>query len=308
MAGTPRPATVPILLRTMIEVIHPGLLSSIQESGRKGLTTWAIPQSGVLDREAFTAANALLGNPPNTPVVEVNLLGPKLLFHEATHLVLTGADLNWQLNGAPVDRYRPIPVQSGDTLVGKFAVNGARAYLAIAGGFQATRSLGSAATYPPCNWGGLNDAYLKKGDTLFFANELTSDPVSPSEVVVPDYSAYQEVRCYPGPDWHLLNETSKAAFRNHPFSISQQSNRMGAVLENNTLSLVSSPNLPSAAIFPGIIQLPPSGNPIVLLQDCQTTGGYPRIAYIPEKELMKFTQIMPGRTVKFAFLPENRFF
>ena len=276
-------------------IIKPGLLTTVQDLGRKGHRYHAIPQSGVMDRQSAILAHRLLANPPSLPLLECTVNGPTLEFLTPATLVITGAPMQWQLNGKVVPENLAFNVGPGDILKSGFARQGLRSYLAIKGRIESEFHFDSASTYAYAGLGHGHGRALQKGQMLSWTetnhklrhqpalHELTKDTIS----------------LVKGPEYDYLTAQSKAALMEQPFIVTPQSNRMGARLATKSLlsSLKTLKN--SVPILQGMIQLPPDGMPIVVLQDGQTTGGYPRIAYIPSSELDYFNQIAFNRPFYF---------
>lgn len=271
-----------------IEIIQGGLLTTLQDGGRSGLAFFAIPASGPLDRVAAQTANVLVGSAPTATLLECNFTPPRLLFDHAATLCLTGADMQWQIDRCPVARYRTLDISAGSVLSGKPAVHGSRGYIALAGDIETTRSFGSAACYALGELGGNAGRPLRAGD-LITTNPIQvkchvelSLPVAPTTPIIIDMLR--------GPEYDRLLPESQRLLEESLFQIAPDSNRMGARIHGPRLA-VREGLLDSVPVIPGMIQLLPSGSCIVVLQDGQTTGGYPRIAYLPSISLDRFNQL-----------------
>lgn len=282
-----------------IEIIKPGLLTSIQDEGRPGLAYYAITASGPLDAGAARLANLLVGNSDQEPVLECNFIAPQIHFDKAATISLTGADMQWTINDIPVNRNNTLTISADTILRGRPAINGVRAYIAIQGNWQLEKTLGSYSTYSYAQFGGINGKPLQKGDLISILPLLDNNF---QEIAIQqdiNYEAINHIHFYPGPEWMLLNNSAQQAFMQNKYTISPNSNRMGAKLSGTAIKIEDFGKIDSSGVFPGVVQLPADGLPIVLLQDCQTTGGYPRVAVIAEEELWRFNQIRTGR--KFSF-------
>ncbi len=271
-----------------IAVIHAGLMTTLQDAGRAGLAFYAIPAAGPLDPAAAKAANFLVGNAPQSTVLECNFVPPALRFERAAEIALTGADMRWQIDGAPTRCNRTVTVPAGALLSGQPATQGSRAYIAVAGCIHTERSFGATACYALASWGGNAGRPLRPGDRICWQAasvswriELSVPAAAPSCAVIEALS---------GPEFERLTPDSKRRMAAGAFCVTPESNRMGARLEGPLLS-VREGLLDSVPVLPGIIQLLPSGQCIVVLQDGQTTGGYPRIAYLPSSSLGRFNQL-----------------
>jgi len=272
------------LITGSLEILKPGLMTSIQDLGRRGLAYYAIPHSGVMDENAARIALLLLNQSDDFPLIECTSIAPELKFNSPTRIVVTGADFQWMLNGRTVSRNQLIDINSGDIVKGGFTKDGLRGYIAIDGMLKVNNVYNSYATYSSAGIGGYDGRLLKKGDRL----EWVSTP-----------SAARIIPIYKGPEFDRLSDRSKLQLCENIYKIRADSNRMGARLEGRPLDSASYQLSSSAPVLPGFIQLPPSGLPIVVLQDGQTTGGYPRIAYIRRQELSRFNQVPLGGAFRF---------
>ncbi len=275
----------------MLEFLRAGMYTSIQDRGRYGLAYYSIPQSGAMDLGALEMANMLAGNPKHAACFEFTLQGAKIRFHEETMIGLTGADMQWTLNGEEAGRFQSIHVQAGDILQGAYSIEGVRAYLAVQGRLDCPLHHGSYSFY---TYGKTTPARIQQGDSIAIIRDRPLSHNYVNLMILLDHDA-KEIKFTRGPEWDILTEDAKQSMQDSAFKISAQSNRMGARLEGNTLGWRPNTQTKTAPLVPGMIQLPPSGNPIVILQDGQTTGGYPRIGYIHTEELWKFNQIRYGR-------------
>ena len=266
-----------------LKVLRPGLMTSIQDIGRPGLAYYAIPRSGCMDPAAARLALLLLGEDETKPLLEITSLAPHLEFLEATRMVLTGVEFGWTLNDLPVQLNTVHQVQTGDVLRGGPARTGLRGYLALEGTLRTNTSFHSAATYAPAGFGGNQGRLLRRGDVLSWENNLPSD----------------HFELLPGPEFDRLNPEAVQQLANTVFRISPQSSRMGVRLLGTPLPGKVDALTHSVPVLPGFVQLPPDGVPIVVLQDGQTTGGYPRIAYLRERYLGRLNQIPLGGELRF---------
>lgn len=262
-----------------LEILHPGLLTTVQDLGRKGLNFYAIPGSGAMDPRAAQLALLLLAQEPDGAVIECTAMAPTLLFHDPVRIVLTGADFHWQVNGKPVPLNTVLNLQTGDQLSGKQGREGFRGYIALEGILQLDAVYGSVSTYLNAGWGGKEGRPLRKGDHLEWLPPAQED----GEIV--------RIPLQKGPEFHWLSPASQTALFQNEYRIGTDSNRMGVRLEGPALTSEKYQLEHSRPVLPGFVQLPPGGVPIVVLQDGQTTGGYPRIAYIRERDLGRFNQL-----------------
>ncbi len=265
-----------------LEILKPGLLTSIQDIGRQGLSFFAIPRAGVLDQNAAQIALLLLNLPMDHPLIECTSIAPHIQFNDAARIAISGADFNWKLNDAAVHPNQVLHVNEGDILRGQFAKQGLRGYIAIDGALRINKMYNSFATYLPAKMGGYQGRTLQKGDIL----EWEEQP-APQDGIV-------SISVLPGPEFNWLSNAAKDELREVVYVVSADSNRMGLRLKGTTLTASSYQLQNSAPVLPGFIQLPPSGQPIIVLQSGQTTGGYPRILYLRPNDLPMLNQIPLG--------------
>ena len=309
----------------VLEIIQPGLLTTVQDLGRKGARFFAIPTSGVMDPVSATRALLLLQQAPDSPLLECTYLPPAIRFHSPARIALTGADFRWSLNGMAVRLDEVVEVNAGDELRGKTATNGLRGYIAVGGKWLGEAVYGSHATYLNGRFGGHEGRALRKGDRLRWGDEMAGNEgannlsgrgasgkeVTGNEIVENDPvgkgGAKKDIPAIDipliplqkGPEFHWLHPQAQELLFQSPFTIAPDSNRMGARLQGPPLTARSHQLPNSVPVLPGFLQLPPSGQPIVVLQDGQVTGGYPRIAYIPRSHLPRFNQIPLGKALRF---------
>jgi len=275
----------------MIEFIRAGMMTTVQDQGRKGLAYYGIPQSGAMDLKSMNAANMLVGNPSNAPCFEFTMQGGHVVFLEETMIGITGANMEWELNGEDAGRFQTLEVKTGDVLKGKYSISGMRSYLSVQGMLDCHLSYNSYSTY---SYAGLGHPRIKNGDRIRVKRNGPLNKNIINMMFLHDYDA-EYIQFEKGPEWNFLHKDSKRSILGEKFKISPNSNRMGARLVGNLLEWKKGIQTDTAPLVPGIVQLPPDGNPIVILQDGQTTGGYPRIGIISGEELDKFNQIQFGK-------------
>ncbi len=302
-----------------IRVISGGLQTTIQDLGRVGYQRGAIPVGGAMDRIALRIANVLVGNEESAAVIEVSLLGPALVFDESTVIAIGGADLGATVNGSPVAVWHAVRVPAGASLRFGRPHVGCRAYVAVAGGIDVAAVFGSRSTYLRGHFGGFAGRALRAGDALLtgsmsprserIASTLRGDQ---SETVVsrwsiatslrPRYSEEPTVGVVPGAHTDLLTAEARGQLTGTAFRVSSSSDRMGYRLEGPPLTPRERIEMKSEGVAFGTIQLPPDGSPIVLMADCQTTGGYPRIGEVASVDLPLIAQLKPGDRLRFRFI------
>lgn len=302
----------------MIKILKPGLLTTIQDLGRVGYQKQGIIASGVMDPMAHRIANLLVGNAQHAATMEMTLAGPKIQFQEKTLIAICGGNLSPHIDGTPVKLWRPIFVQKGSTLTFGQAKEGCRAYLAVAGGFDVPDRMGSKSTYLRAGIGGYHGRALQTDDTLSIGLPSSSvqDRIKELEEeangqsfhemdwyvgakFAPNFQSNQPIRIIRGREFGWFSETSQKALFQESYTISSQSDRMGYRLEGSSLELEREQSMISEAVAFGTIQVPSNGQPIILLADRQTTGGYPKIAQIASVDLPVIGQMKPGSTITF---------
>ena len=276
---------------TSIEVISPGPLTTIQDLGRPGWAHIGVPRSGAADRESLELANRLVGNDVGAACLETTLAGPRLRVDGSTVVALTGAPVD----GAPMNT--PIELAAGDVLKVGTAQRGLRTYIAFAGGIEAPRVLGSAATDLLT---GLGPAPLARGDRLrlSFAGGGRSSGAPAPEATPPPESPTLRVVLGPRDDWFTSGAIERLL--HEPFTVTPASNRVGLRLDGPALDRARQGELLSEGLVPGAIQVPSGGQPILLLADHPTTGGYPVIAVVTDEDLPVAGQLRPGQRLTFA--------
>jgi len=287
-----------------MQIIKRGLFTTIQDSGRHGYRHLGIPQSGAMDSRAQHHANWLVANPPNAPVLECSFYGGIFRFERHQIIAITGADMNPRLNDAPCEMYRSIEVKSGDVLAFGYAHTGTRTYIAIQGMSDIEQVMESYSTYVSGKFGGFEGRTLQTGDSLEWKNETPKNPNRVlSEHLRPHFSKTKNIiRVVCSPEWEQLSADSQTLFEQAKYEIHADSNRMGIRLTGEALRLKDNFSMTSSATLPGTIQLPTNGQPIVLMHDGQTTGGYARIAKVIKADLGRLIQIPPKGNLHFKLI------
>jgi len=284
-------------------VVDPGLLTTVQDLGRPGYQRLGIPPSGPLDRAAFVLANRLVGNADGAAGLELTLKGPRLEVRRACLVAVTGGDMGVTVNGQAAPAWTAVRVGPGDVLAFRMVGAGCRAYLAVAGGLDVPLALGSRATYLRGRLGGLEGRPLQKGDALAVGppaaagDRLAGRTVPPSRR--PAYPADVECRVILGPQDDRFTPEGIAAFLAGPYEVTPQADRMGYRLSGPRIAHARGHDIVSDGIPLGGIQVPGEGQPIVLLVDRQTTGGYTKIATVIGVDIGRIGQTKPGHRVRF---------
>ncbi len=296
-----------------ITVLKPGMLSTFQDLGRVGYQHLGVPVSGAMDQRAHILANLLAGNATDCATLEITVTGPTLRFNQPCCVAITGADLSPTINGNPAALNRPLILRTNDALAFGARNRGTRCYLAVHGGFALEPVLGSTSTYLRGAMGGLDGRALRRGDEVALNKKLLqySDTKAledlaqalwaisvylPSPIAEPTRSRVRIIKSLQWPDF---TPESCAALLTEPFRVSPDSERMGYRLQGPELALSAPRQMLSEAATFGTIQLPAGGQPIILMADRQTTGGYPKMAYVASVDLPLLAQMGPGDTVRF---------
>ncbi len=303
-----------------IKVSRPGFLTTVQDAGRFGLQHLGIVPCGAMDAYSHRLANALVGNDPGAATLECTVLGPELVFEQATLIALYGANFEASIAREPFPKNRPVLVNAGAVLATGRAVRGARAYLAIAGGIEAPVTLGSRSTYVPAGFGGLGGRALKAGDEIPCGEGLEALSMtrfkkvarqglllrggfqtvrwSAAELTLPVENTLA-VRALEGRHHAQFDAASRDAFFGEHWRVSPDSNRMGYRLKGPRLTRGKAVEILSEPTCLGTVQVPNDGVPIALMADHQTTGGYPKIAELAGADIPSLAQLQPGGIVRF---------
>ncbi len=279
-----------------IEVIKPGALTTVQDLGRPGFAELGIPRSGAADRGSLTLANRLVGNDERVAALECTLIGPSLLFHEGGVIAITGAEVQAQVDGAEVPLNSAVTVPAGGVLELATASAGLRTYVAVRGGIEAQPMMGSMSSDL---LSGLGPAPLRAGE-LLGSGEATAavPPIGVAPVAAPAPEPLLHVIEGPRADWFTADALE--LLTSSSWEVSSDSNRSGARLKGPKLQRARSDQLLSEGMVDGAIQVPESGQPIILLADHPTTGGYPVIAVIVSADLDAAGQLRPGQQLRFS--------
>lgn len=283
-----------------ITVLDGGFFTTVQDVGRFGFRKCGIPISGVMDENAYQYANELVQNPLGSPVLECTLVGGSYRFDTDACIAITGADMNPEINGKDALQNKTLLIDKGGILTLKRAIRGCRTYIGIRGKWDLKCVLGSYSTNVQSNFGGLNGKALQKED-FFKWNEYPDAPISKSipRERIPYYSSKRTIFFEKGPEFEWLNASAKEQLLSTSFSVSSKSNRMAIRLQSENELEAPELQMKSSPVMPGIIQLPPNGNPIILMKDAQTVGGYPRIGIISEHYLSLLAQVPSNGIIRF---------
>ncbi len=279
----------------MIKIIEPGLYSSIQDQGRENFKKYGVPVSGCMDSKSSNFANFLLNNPKNAALIEATQFGPKILFNLPTYISITGADMGPLINNKKISMNKAININKGDILKLGNSNNGLRSYIAIKDGIKSDLVLGSRSFY-----NGISPKIkLEKGDQ-FNITSVNRKFNTLSKINLKDNYNNKSLLVFKGPEFNNLSIKEKKFFHNNYFTISNENNRMAyklnEKLKNNLKSIITSP------VLPGTIQLTPGGEVIILMKDCQITGGYPRVFQLKEESINLIAQKKTNDVVKLKII------
>jgi antagonist of KipI len=297
-------------------VLRAGVLTTLQDLGRWGWQRFGVPVGGVMDEMSHRLANLLVGNREEEATLEMTITGAQLQFTEETLFALCGGDFGPAIRGKRVPMARPVLVRAGALLDIGHCRLGARAYLAVAGGFEVPEVLGSKSTYLRGGFGGFEGRALKRGDwlptgprTAGLYGALWKQLAAGAEFATPKWSVqanaalmahtHHNIRFVPGRHWERFPAEIRERFCASEYRIAPDSDRMGYRLDGPELQPAEGGDILSEGVTFGTIQVPPDGRPIVLMANRQTTGGYPRVGEVASVDLPLLAQLPPGDTVRF---------
>jgi antagonist of KipI len=302
-----------------VTILKPGIMSSVQDLGRWGFQQHGVPVGGAMDKLSASLANIICGNDEKEAVIEMTLQGTSILFNENTHCAFTGGGCKVYVDDVELPFNRLLFIPAYSIITTQPAATGCRTYLAVAGGWDIPKTMGSASTYVPSGIGGVKGRNLITGDILPFKKREQTIPSSSMKLLgnkihashwqVPDVFAHEQypdiVHVLPGPEFDLFQTSSQEKLFESSFTISSQSNRMGYRLEAEKLLMKEKQEMVSTPVASGIIQVTHDGTPIILMADAQTTGGYPRIARVCSADMSKLAQKRPGEKIGFRQINEE---
>lgn len=282
----------------MLRLLKAGLQSTLQGAPRLGHRHLGIPYAGPADPLSMALANRLVGNTRDATCAEITFGGFEAEVEADCAVAVTGAGGRLSVSGREKKAHETLHLRPGDTIEIEPPQTGARTYLAIRSGFKARAQFGSMSTYLPASLGGYEGRALMPEDVLVPARgSVMSETLQTPDALRPIFTHAFALRACVSAETELMAPEAQALLFSETFTAGRQATRMGLSLEGHTLSVASDGKMKSAPVFPGIIQCPPSGTPIVLLCDAQTTGGYPRIASIARCDRHLLGQIRPGDQV-----------
>ena len=277
----------------MIKVLDSGFFTSIQDVGRKCFQQFGVPQSGVMDSNASSMANAIVGNTPECAVLELTMVGPKLMFECATAITVTGANMSPKINGVLISNFVLINVCRGDVLSFAASTIGFRSYLAVSGGFKTEIVMGSRSMYKNVT----SNHCVNLGDILKI--NATKRPIVSHAYIKYDntYINESEILITRGPEFDFLNSAQLSVLFQKEFTISEKNNRMAYQIKELVVNQFK--EIITSFVLPGTIQLTPSGQLIILMRDAQVTGGYPRVFQLTEPSINVISQKMTNHKIRF---------
>lgn len=288
-------------MTAVLSVIAPGIHATVQDRGRFGHQALGVPVSGVLDPVALRLVNALVGNEPDTAVLEFLHRGPTLeVGSDSIRVAAAGCEI--ELLGEPPRRLPPwqsVRLPRGARIRLAATQGSACGYLAVAGGFALAKVLGSRSTYARARIGGFEGRVLAGGDALPLARATAESRTEMRLSAPPDWRTTDPVRVVLGPQDDYFSSTALETFLSETFTVSKDADRMGLRLDGPRLSHVRGYDIVSDGVVTGAIQVPGSGHPIVMLADHQTTGGYPKIATVISTDLPAVGRLRPGDSLRF---------
>jgi antagonist of KipI len=290
------------------KILRAGFLTSVQDLGRTGFREFGVSVGGALDRHALHVANLLVGNAANAAGLEITLGGFRIRFDDEQVVAWCGGDFDVRLGSTTLPSGHAARVRAGEELSINQPKVGCRAWLAISGGVDVPIILGSRSTDLRANFGGSDGRALRDGDLIPLSKGPRSATGATTQIIS-SWSAPVEwtrtakgapvLRFIRGADWKRFSDVTIQRFTSEGYGVSPDSDRMGARLDGPELPRNDDVDLVSEAVAPGTIQVPPSGQPIILLGDCQTIGGYPKIAHVITVDLAIAAQLRAGDTVRF---------
>jgi biotin-dependent carboxylase-like uncharacterized protein len=278
----------------MLKVLEPGFFTTIQDNGRFQYRDIGVPVSGAMDGYSSQFANVILGNTSDMAVLEITMVGPKLQFLEPTFIVISGAQMQPKLNSKRIEHDMIVEVRPNDILSFGKLESGFRAYLAIKGGFKTELVLGSRSMYVPVT----EKDCVRAGDTLNYDPfDFKISAKNASLNYRTSVIASNELHVFKGPEYGLLNSTIKEKLENISFKVSNLNNRMAYQMESFLINDLDT--ILTGPVLPGTVQLTPSGKLIILMRDCQTTGGYPRVLQLTHSAINVLSQKLSGNDITF---------
>jgi biotin-dependent carboxylase-like uncharacterized protein len=283
----------------VIRIADAGPLTTVQDLGRPGQLRYGVPPSGPMDRASFALANRLVGNAEGAAGLECAYSGPRFVVDRPCAVAVTGAEMRLTVNGEPRPRWTTLPLRAGDQVRIAAAKVGVWAYVAFSGGIDVPPVLGSRATYTRGRLGGVEGRALRPGDVLALFDAPMPRPFRVVDPPDADPGFEPVLRVVLGPESERFTEQGIATFLGSAYEVLPQSDRMGARLKGPRIAHARGHDIVSNGIALGSVQVPGDGQPIVLLLDRQSTGGYTKLATVCSVDIARLAQVKPGRQVRF---------
>ncbi len=282
----------------MLKVISSGVYATVQDLGRFGYMNVGVPMSGAMDHYSAKLSNLMLGNDENDALIEITLGGSSFQFLKDTTICLGGADLNAKLNNEPIHLNHPIKILKNSILKFSNPNYGSRTYLAVKGGFLNKNVLGSRSFFKEIT----KKYVLKKDDEILYDEVKTlNHSLSASVKIKENHCVSTTIEVYEGPEYDMLATEQRKLLIETMFTISKENNRMGYRLDELMVNKLDA--ILTSAVMPGTIQLTPSGKMIILMRDCQVTGGYPRVLQLSDDAINKLAQKSTGDSFHLRIIP-----
>ncbi|OCX51651.1 urea amidolyase [Mucilaginibacter sp. PPCGB 2223] len=301
-----------------IQITKPGLLSTVQDLGRHGYQHLAVPVSGAMDTLSARTANMCVGNDANDAVIEFTYGDAGFKTETGALIAASGYGARLSVGARPIPLNKPVYLPAGLNVSLNTVNQGCRTYLSVAGGWDVPEVLGSRSTFLAAGFGGFEGRKLAANDVLNNTGQLSAtaknilDELSGANICYPKWSIPQRdlpkiktIRVIPAREFNWFNGLSITNFLTEPYSLSQKSNRMGYQLNGPLMQRLNQQELLSTAVIPGTIQVTGDGSLIMLMADCQVTGGYPRIAQVALADMPLCAQLKPGDTIYFKEISWN---
>lgn len=285
-----------------LHILKPGMLTLLQDDGRQGAQKYGVPTGGALDKIAQQAANWLVGNPLKNPVLEITIIGPKIEIHGDCQVAITGANISPMINDLSIPLNETLRVNSQSIISFGKLITGCRAYLAIGGQWKINKWLGSGSAAIFSGKELVPGGMLQKYQQI----EIEPHPFIHKKSAAHFWNNYtfeqNTIRVLPGPEFHDFSSEMIGRFFSTAYQISNDSNRMGYRLEQKLHLYQPKGEMISSGTIPGTVQITSAGQPIILLADAQTTGGYPRLVNVIAADMDNLAQLKPGDQIRFKLV------
>lgn len=281
------------------EILDAGLLTTVQDLGRHGYQRYGVSQSGVMDVFSARIANELVGNLKEDALLEMTLKGTSIKFLQEMVIAITGAECEAYINDKKIELWRSYKVFCGDKLKIGFLKNGLRAYLSFSGGIDVPLIMGSRSTNLKANIGGFEGRKLKVGDEIKVFSKKNPILKKLKPEIIPKYEKEVEIGVILGQQEHCFSEKGKETFFTSEYTVKSESDRMGIRVSGEKIEHIDGADIISDGITFGAIQIPGNGQPIIMMADRQTIGGYTKIGNVISVDLSKLSQAIPGDILRF---------